>query len=136
MSISKKQNRDMYISESNEVYDAIVVGSGISGGWAAKELCEKGLKTLMVERGRVVEHRKDYIGENKAPWEQAFRTKVDNLLTEEKYHVQKQCYAFKDSTKHFFGKSGSPSQAIFIHLVMFATLSVIATVEHGLTTTR
>ena len=41
-------------------YDAIVVGSGISGGWAAKELCEKGLKTLVLERGRQVEHLKDY----------------------------------------------------------------------------
>jgi len=40
-------------------YDAIVVGSGISGGWAAKELCEKGLKTLVLERGRNVEHIKD-----------------------------------------------------------------------------
>ena len=41
-------------------YDAIVIGSGISGGWAAKELCEKGLKTLVLERGRNVEHIKDY----------------------------------------------------------------------------
>ena len=40
-------------------YDAIVIGSGISGGWAAKELCEKGLKTLVLERGRLVEHVKD-----------------------------------------------------------------------------
>ena len=41
-------------------FDAIVIGSGISGGWAAKELCEKGLKTLVLERGRNVEHLKDY----------------------------------------------------------------------------
>ena len=41
-------------------YDAIVIGSGISGGWAAKELCEKGLKTLVLERGRNIEHIKDY----------------------------------------------------------------------------
>src|SRR6187401_939577 len=51
------------------VYDAIVVGSGISGGWAAKELTEKGLKTLMLERGRNVEHIKDYVNANKGPWE-------------------------------------------------------------------
>jgi choline dehydrogenase-like flavoprotein len=54
---------------AENVYDAIVVGSGISGGWAAKELTEKGLKTLMLERGRNVEHVKDYVNANKAPWE-------------------------------------------------------------------
>ncbi|HCM46228.1 MAG TPA: GMC family oxidoreductase [Colwellia sp.] len=94
---------NIYINKSEEVYDAIVIGSGISGGWAAKEFCERGLKTLMIERGRVVEHRKDYTGENKTPWEQPFRTKVDNLLVEQQYSIQKQCYAFTDATKHFFG---------------------------------
>ncbi|NCD69909.1 GMC oxidoreductase [Mucilaginibacter agri] len=54
---------------ANNTYDAIVVGSGISGGWAAKELTEKGLKTLMLERGRNIEHIKDYVNANKAPWE-------------------------------------------------------------------
>ncbi|WP_339719202.1 GMC family oxidoreductase [uncultured Paraglaciecola sp.] len=94
---------DLYIHESDQEYDAIVVGSGITGGWAAKEFCERGMQTLMIERGRVVEHRKDYIGEGKGPWEFANRTKVDNLLVEEKYNVQKKCYAFNDATKHFFG---------------------------------
>ena len=93
----------MYIKESHEEYDAIVIGSGMSGGWAAKEFCEKGYKTLMIERGRVIEHRKDYVGENKAPWMQPQRTKVDNLLIKEKYQVQQGCYAFTDATKHFFG---------------------------------
>lgn len=50
-------------------YDAIVIGSGISGGWAAKELCEKGLKTLMLDRGRDIKHVKDYVNATKAPWE-------------------------------------------------------------------
>src|SRR5690348_13998041 len=50
-------------------YDAIVIGSGMTGGWAAKELCEKGLKTLVLERGRHVEHIKDYPTATKAPWE-------------------------------------------------------------------
>jgi choline dehydrogenase-like flavoprotein len=54
--------------ESEHSYDAIVIGSGISGGWAAKELCEKGLKTLVLERGRNVVHNKDYPTANLNPW--------------------------------------------------------------------
>ncbi|HTN21182.1 MAG TPA: GMC family oxidoreductase [Pelobium sp.] len=54
---------------SAQDYDAIVIGSGVSGGWAAKELTEKGLKTLLLERGRNVEHIKDYKNATKAPWE-------------------------------------------------------------------
>lgn len=54
---------------STNTYDAIVIGSGISGGWAAKELTQKGLKTIMLERGRNIEHVKDYVNANKAPWE-------------------------------------------------------------------
>jgi choline dehydrogenase-like flavoprotein len=50
-------------------YDAIVIGSGISGGWAAKELCERGLKTLVLERGRDIKHIKDYPTATLAPWE-------------------------------------------------------------------
>jgi len=50
-------------------YDAIVVGSGISGGWAAKELTEKGLNVLLLERGRDIEHIKDYITATKESWE-------------------------------------------------------------------
>ena len=53
----------------DNVYDAIVVGSGISGGWAAKELAEKGLKVIMLERGRDIVHVKDYVNANKNPWE-------------------------------------------------------------------
>src|SRR3979409_1545060 len=54
-------------------YDAIVVGSGISGGWAAKELTEKGLRVLLLERGRNVEHIKDYVNATKAPWQYPHR---------------------------------------------------------------
>lgn len=53
----------------DNVYDAIVVGSGISGGWAAKELAEKGLKVIMLERGRDIKHREGYVNANKDPWE-------------------------------------------------------------------
>jgi len=54
---------------ADNTYDAIVIGSGISGGWAAKELTEKGLKTIMLERGKNVEHIKDYVNAQKGPWE-------------------------------------------------------------------
>jgi choline dehydrogenase-like flavoprotein len=54
---------------AENTYDAIVIGSGISGGWAAKELTEKGLKTIMLERGKNIEHVKDYVNATKGPWE-------------------------------------------------------------------
>jgi choline dehydrogenase-like flavoprotein len=61
--------------KANEQYrfDAIVIGSGISGGWAAKELCEKGLKVILLERGRNIEHIKDYVNANKDPWDYPHR---------------------------------------------------------------
>ncbi|NEQ04310.1 MAG: GMC family oxidoreductase [Moorea sp. SIO3F7] len=58
-----------YYNEEQESYDAIVVGTGISGGWAAKELCENGLKTLVLERGPMVKHREDYPTANMDPWD-------------------------------------------------------------------
>ncbi|MEM8999011.1 MAG: GMC family oxidoreductase [Bacteroidota bacterium] len=58
-----------YYNEEQESYDAIVVGTGISGGWAAKELCENGLKTLVLERGRMVKHIEDYPTANLDPWD-------------------------------------------------------------------
>ena len=85
------------------MYDAIVVGSGISGGWAAKELCEKGLKTLLLERGRDVKHVKDYPTANLDPWEVPYR----NLLTEDDqqtYPIQSKVYHFGQDDKHFFVK--------------------------------
>ena len=58
-----------YFNEEQDSYDAIVVGTGISGGWAAKELCEKGLKTLILERGPMVEHIKDYKTAHMDEWD-------------------------------------------------------------------
>ena len=58
---------------ADNTYDAIVIGSGISGGWAAKELCEKGLKTIMLERGMNIEHIKDYTEANKEAWDYPHR---------------------------------------------------------------
>lgn len=60
-------------SSKNRTYDAIVIGSGASGGWAAKEFCDHGLKTLVLERGRDVQHVKDYPTASKPPWEFEFR---------------------------------------------------------------
>jgi choline dehydrogenase-like flavoprotein len=96
-------DNNVYIKKSTQIFDAIVVGSGITGGWAAKELTEKGLKVLMVERGRAVEHRKDYIGEGVPTWKMANRGKVNLQLVEDQYYIQRQNYAFNDATKHFFG---------------------------------
>jgi choline dehydrogenase-like flavoprotein len=82
-------------------YDAIVIGSGISGGWAAKELCEKGLKTLVLEKGRMVKHGVDYPTTNLDPWEFPNRGKLtpDEL---KKYHVQIRTGFVGESNKHFF----------------------------------
>jgi choline dehydrogenase-like flavoprotein len=91
------------IKTSTKKYDAIVVGSGISGGWAAKELCDRGLKVLMVERGPAVRHGADYTGEGKAPWDLPHGGAVDLGLVEEQYHVQQKCYAFNEATRQFFG---------------------------------
>jgi choline dehydrogenase-like flavoprotein len=83
-------------------YDAIVVGTGISGGWAAKELTEKGLKTLVLERGRMVKHIEDYPTMNDDPWDY----KTGDVITQETMKVQpKQSrtrYTTIESSKHFF----------------------------------
>ncbi|WP_297337083.1 GMC family oxidoreductase [Algoriphagus sp.] len=84
-------------------FDAIVVGSGISGGWAAKELCEKGLKTLVLERGREVQHLKDYPTMTAHPWEMPHRNQIP-LADKKANPVVNRCYAYKEDTAHFFVK--------------------------------
>lgn len=92
-------------------YDAIVIGSGISGGWAAKELCEKGLRVLVLERGRDIKHGLDYPGEHTPPWKVPFANKADRQPFAEDYPIQSQCYAFDATTKGFFSKdSETPYQ--------------------------
>ena len=86
----------------DQEYDAIVVGSGISGGWAAKELCEHGLTTLVVERGRHVEHGKDYVTEWLKPWELPYRGRGPRELYARDYPIQSKNYAFSEATRHFF----------------------------------
>lgn len=83
-------------------FDAIVVGSGITGGWAAKELTEAGLRVLLLERGRHVEHGKDYITEHKAPWEMPYRGVGDTRLFDEDYPIQSKNFVFGEYSQHFF----------------------------------
>ena len=82
-------------------YDAIVIGSGISGGWAAKELCEKGLNTLVLERGRDIEHIKDYPTAHLHPWEFKYRGGMSKEFNDKNPLITKAA-GFDDSTAHFF----------------------------------
>jgi choline dehydrogenase-like flavoprotein len=82
-------------------YDAIVVGSGISGGWAAKELTEKGLRVLLLERGRNVEHIKDYVNATKAPWQYPHRGGRTYAM-EEAYPVLKRDYPLNEKNLAFW----------------------------------
>ncbi|HTI08273.1 MAG TPA: GMC family oxidoreductase [Puia sp.] len=84
-------------------YDAIVIGSGISGGWAAKELCDHGLKTLVLERGRNVVHLKDYPTATMAPWEFQHRGEMPRKFVEENPLIT-QAAGFGEDTAHFFIK--------------------------------
>lgn len=83
-------------------FDVIVVGSGISGGWAAKELTERGARVLMIERGRPVRHGQDYPFEHKAPWEMPFRGLGDRRLLAEEYSVQRRGRNFEEGSVQFF----------------------------------
>ena len=80
---------------AEEEFDAIVVGSGISGGWAAKELAEKGLRVLLLERGKNVEHIKDYVNARKGPWEYAHRGRRTTAM-EDAYPVLKRDYPLNE----------------------------------------
>ena len=82
---------------ADNTYDAIVIGSGISGGWAAKELCEKGLKVLMLDRGRNIEHVKDYVKTSKDIWEYPHRGgRTQQMINE--YPVLKRDYPLNEIT--------------------------------------
>ncbi|CCH02917.1 glucose-methanol-choline oxidoreductase [Fibrella aestuarina BUZ 2] len=84
-------------------FDAIVVGSGISGGWAAKELTNHGLRTLLLDRGRQVEHVTDYPTAMLNPWEFPHRGQVTNELRQA-YSVASRNYAFYEGSAHFYAK--------------------------------
>src|SRR5579875_2857618 len=89
---------------AQNTYDAIVIGSGISGGWAAKELCELGLKTLVLERGRNVEHIKDYPTANTDLWKFKHHNIMLSKQTLDENPIVSRCYAFTEATEHFFVK--------------------------------
>jgi choline dehydrogenase-like flavoprotein len=91
------------MGDTNHTYDVIVIGSGISGGWAAKEFCEKGLKTIVLERGRDVKHLKDYPTTNMMPWEFEHRGDLTQAIKDANPVVSK-CYAFREDALHFFVK--------------------------------
>jgi len=101
-------------AEKENTFDAIVIGSGISGGWAAKELCEKGLKTLVLERGRKVEHVKDYTTAYKAPWQLPNRGQTPQSEIDEHYPKQSRTgYTIREGHKHWFVKdSEHPYQEV------------------------
>ncbi len=90
-------------SIKKRTYDAIVIGSGMSGGWAAKEFCDKKLKTLVLERGREVKHIVDYPTTLKEPWELEHRGQLP-LEVREANPIASRCYIFREDTAHFVVK--------------------------------
>jgi len=93
---------------ADNTYDAIVIGSGISGGWAAKELTEKGLKVLMLERGRNIEHVKDYVNANKEAWDYPHRGHATEQMKKD-YPVLKRDYPLNETNLDYWVKdSESP----------------------------
>ncbi|TMI84716.1 MAG: GMC family oxidoreductase [Bacteroidetes bacterium] len=88
---------------NQNTFDAIVIGSGMTGGWAAKEFCDHGLRTLVLERGRDVRHIKDYPTATKNPWDFSHRGKMPVDVTKEN-PILARCYAYGESTDHFFVK--------------------------------
>jgi choline dehydrogenase-like flavoprotein len=85
------------------MFDAIVIGSGMSGGIAAKEMCERGLKVLVIERGRKIEHGADYM-DSQMPWELPNNNKIPEDELARDYAVQRDCYAVNAATKKFWVK--------------------------------
>src|SRR5579863_866168 len=90
------------VSEST-TFDAIVVGSGMTGGWAAKELTEKGLKTLVLEAGRPIVPEQDYV-EHVPAWDMKFRGMGDRRFQLKDQPIQRTCYACDEWSSKFFVK--------------------------------
>lgn len=86
----------------SQTFDAIVVGSGISGGWAAKELSEKGLKVAVLERGREIKHIEGYETAMKNPWDFAHRGRPDNMAAEEYWAGMRTGYTANEEHRYLF----------------------------------
>lgn len=91
-------------SSDEYIYDAIVVGSGISGGWAAKELCQAGLKTVVLERGRDVKHIQDYPTMNMDPWDMKYKGELPREEKKKYYKQARTGYTAREEHAHFFVK--------------------------------
>lgn len=90
-------------SRKSNTFDVIVIGSGMTGGWAAKEFSEAGFDTLVLERGRDVKHIEDYPTAHTEQWEFPYRNTLNPKLVRENPVVSR-CYAFREATQHFFVK--------------------------------
>jgi choline dehydrogenase-like flavoprotein len=88
--------------KAGHTFDAIVVGSGMSGGWAAKELCQKGLKTLVLERGYDLKHIVGYDTTNSAPWEVSHQNKTPRAMLERQSKQDRTGYTIKPATNKMF----------------------------------
>ncbi|MDD7884405.1 GMC oxidoreductase [Flavivirga sp. 57AJ16] len=90
------------IKENPVAYDAIIIGTGISGGWAAKELCENGLKTLVLERGPMVKHIKDYPTMHMDPWDFELRGQASVKDKAKQLKQSRTGYTTNPESKHWF----------------------------------
>lgn len=90
------------MTSSSTEFDAIVIGSGVTGGWAAKELTEKGLRVLVLERGKDIRHGVDYLGEHAPDWKLPFQGKKPRELYEEEYPIQSRSYSFSEANRQFW----------------------------------
>ena len=89
--------------EEEKVYQAIIIGAGMSGSWVAKELCDRGLRTLLLDRGPNVKHLADYPTASKYPWEFEHRGRISDEEREAN-PIATQCYNYYEGSKHFFTK--------------------------------
>lgn len=91
-------------SKEDRDFDVLVIGSGMSGGWVAKEMCERGYKTAVLDRGEPLEHGAGYQTEGKGPWELPGRGNVGKEEAQQDFEYVSKCYAFDEYTKKLFIK--------------------------------